>query len=64
MVAQISNIFQSAVSQGFQAAERANNDGDKEIRSPADWKSAIQQGGNVGNLRYSARLRPQFAFGH
>src|SRR6266850_4345523 len=42
--------FQSAVSQGFQPAERANNGGHKNIRCPADWKSAIQQ---IGNLRYS-----------
>ena len=49
--------FQSAVSQGFQPAERANNEGHKKIRCPADWKSAIRQ---IGNLRYSACAVQEF----
>src|SRR3989454_294131 len=37
------------VSQGFQPAGRADHLTRSKIRRPADWKSAIQQ---VGNLRY------------
>src|SRR5947209_5195097 len=41
--------FQSGASQGFQPAGHANKNGHRNIRCPADWKSAIRQ---IGNLRY------------
>jgi hypothetical protein len=46
--------FQSAVSQGFHPAGRSNTPQCQPNRQPADWKSAIQQ---IGNLRYDGRVR-------
>ena len=45
--------FQSAVSQGFQPAERGSIPGRRRNPDPADWKSAIRQ---IGNLRYYCPL--------
>src|SRR5262249_18885272 len=54
--------FQPAVSQGFQPEGAAKSEGRGEVERSADWKSAIQQ---VGNLRYVVlgRLRPWSASG-
>src|SRR6266853_6636789 len=48
---QSSADFQSAVSQGFQPAGLGNVSARVKSRGHADWKSAIQQ---IGNLRYEA----------
>ena len=44
--------FQSAVSQGFQPAELGKIAMRERVPGTADWKSAIQQ---IGNLRYEVQ---------
>ena len=51
--------FQPAVSQGFQPAEPRRYRGGFCFRAAADWKSAIQQ---VGNLRYGLAAAVVIAF--
>ncbi|MBI4327616.1 MAG: hypothetical protein HY674_20485 [Chloroflexi bacterium] len=50
----VAQVSQPAVSQGFQPADAANPNTLSDFGRDADWKSAIQQ---VGNLRYVLAAR-------
>ncbi len=50
----VTQVSEPAVSQCFQPADAANSNARSDFERAADWKSAIQQ---VGNLRYDFAAR-------